>query len=413
MTYEAGPGLVGDGSSSDLAIKANRDPRMRAIYLSYARMLRQAGVQLHMHFASVGRPSRYGSWGLLEATDQDRRTAPKYQGLMDFIESTSACDGMPPEPEGCPGHSCSHSGLCLLPWVDPTDGVGPCGCFFGTHGDDCNTTEYVEHYDCGYKCTFDQGVCVPTKIDGVHRYHTCECKPEFHGRHCSLFTCSNDCNWSGQCLDHGICSCYPGFRGSSCEVDCGCGGHGYCADPGSIAPCICDVGYKWDGAACVWDCKCSSDAGCIGPGECGCQPECKYGTCHNGLCSCWVGYNGPTCSDKLQGVPNSGSPVGINLAGISYWMTEWAFVDVMKQSSAWISGYAPDTAEESPWDTGKPQHLRSDGYPARLEDGQILRKLTVRDVQFHGMPGKYVCLYDGDGELSFGFDAEVTSVSKV
>ncbi len=33
--------------------------------------------------------------------------------------------------------------------------------------------------------------------------------------------------------------------------------------------------------------------------------------------------------------PNDNSPLGINIAGLSYWSTQWVFVDVMKQSSKW------------------------------------------------------------------------------
>ena len=36
----------------------------------------------------------------------------------------------------------------------------------------------------------------------------------------------------------------------------------------------------------------------------------------------------------------------------------------------------------------------------------------MRNVQLHAMPGRYVALYDGDGTISFAFDAKVASVSK-
>jgi hypothetical protein len=134
VTYEAGPGMVGNGAASDLAIAVNRDVRMRELYLRYANMLRSAGVALHMHFTSVGRPSRFGSWGLLEATDQNRRSAPKHLGLADFMDATATCRAPSAEPEGCPDHKCSHSGLCLLPWVPKNNDHGLCGCYFGTHG---------------------------------------------------------------------------------------------------------------------------------------------------------------------------------------------------------------------------------------------------------------------------------------
>ena len=36
----------------------------------------------------------------------------------------------------------------------------------------------------------------------------------------------------------------------------------------------------------------------------------------------------------------------------------------------------------------------------------------LRDVHFHAPAGRYVCLYDGDGVLNFGFDATVATVGK-
>jgi hypothetical protein len=59
-----------------------------------------------------------------------------------------------------------------------------------------------------------------------------------------------------------------------------------------------------------------------------------------------------------------------------------------------------------------PINLRSDGYPAYLLPGQVLLKLMLRDLQRHAPAGRYVCLYDGDGVISFQFDAKVTLVGK-
>lgn len=63
----------------------------------------------------------------------------------------------------------------------------------------------------------------------------------------------------------------------------------------------------------------------------------------------------------------------------------------------------------NPFDTAVPLEMRPDGYPARLPLGTIAHKLVMRDVQLHAMPGRYVCLYDGDGRLDFKFDARVVS----
>ena len=76
-TYEAGYGATGDGSSEDLAIAAARDPRMEQLYVDYNSMLVAEGVDLVMQFVDVSSYSRYGSWGLKEASDQQPQEAPK------------------------------------------------------------------------------------------------------------------------------------------------------------------------------------------------------------------------------------------------------------------------------------------------------------------------------------------------
>ena len=55
---------------------------------------------------------------------------------------------------------------------------------------------------------------------------------------------------------------------------------------------------------------------------------------------------------------------------------------------------------------------RADGYPSSLSYGQILRKLSVRDVLHHGVAGRYVCLYEGQGSIDLKFDAKVVSRGK-
>lgn len=46
---------------------------MRGLYRQYFDGLVAANLSLAVHYSSVGRYSRYGSWGLMEAQDQDRR----------------------------------------------------------------------------------------------------------------------------------------------------------------------------------------------------------------------------------------------------------------------------------------------------------------------------------------------------
>jgi hypothetical protein len=104
--------------------------------------------------------------------------------------------------------------------------------------------------------------------------------------------------------------------------------------------------------------------------------------------------------------------VGVNLGGPAYWSTEWVFVDVMKVSSEWVSLDYPGLQEQGPWGNGQTINLREDGYPSFLLPGQILAKLILRNVQRRAPSGVYVCLFDGDGVIDFGFDSSVVSIAK-
>jgi hypothetical protein len=92
IAYEGGQHLVGfhsaenDAALTELLQAANRDPRMRELYLADQENWRAAGGRLFAFFTSVGLPSKWGSWGLLEWSDQDPATAPKYQAVLELLE---------------------------------------------------------------------------------------------------------------------------------------------------------------------------------------------------------------------------------------------------------------------------------------------------------------------------------------
>ncbi len=112
----------------------------------YLENLRQNNYSLINLFSSTGFMSRYGCWGHLEATDQDRRLAFKVKGVKDYIYKYRTCE-FPPEPQ-CPDN-CSDSGVC----VD-----GKCYCYYSYSGPTCNISRYIEYIDCSYLCTFNQGI---------------------------------------------------------------------------------------------------------------------------------------------------------------------------------------------------------------------------------------------------------------
>ena len=91
VAYEGGQHLVGHGGAENnkaletLFHTVNRHPRMKDLYLQDLASWKIAGGKLFAAFSSTGRYSKWGSWGVLEAHDQNPATAPKYQALMEFI----------------------------------------------------------------------------------------------------------------------------------------------------------------------------------------------------------------------------------------------------------------------------------------------------------------------------------------
>jgi hypothetical protein len=92
FAYEFGQHLVGHGGAENneklmnLFIAANRHPLMHDLYLGHLRNWRDVGGDLVMIFSSMGRPSKWGSWGILEYEGQDPAAAPKFRAVQEFIE---------------------------------------------------------------------------------------------------------------------------------------------------------------------------------------------------------------------------------------------------------------------------------------------------------------------------------------
>ena len=91
MAYETGQHLVGYNGGQDnekltkLLHEANRHPRMKDLYLLDLKNWQEVGGSTYCVFASMGRYTKWGSWGVLEYHDQDPKTAPKWQAIQEFL----------------------------------------------------------------------------------------------------------------------------------------------------------------------------------------------------------------------------------------------------------------------------------------------------------------------------------------
>lgn len=97
IAYEGGQHLVGvsDGNNDwsnnvtlmNLFISANRDARMKNIYLTYLNYWKAAGGKEFMIFSSCGPFSKHGSWCVKEKYTQTRTEAPKYDACLTWMEN--------------------------------------------------------------------------------------------------------------------------------------------------------------------------------------------------------------------------------------------------------------------------------------------------------------------------------------
>lgn len=118
------------------------------------------------------------------------------------------------------------------------------------------------------------------------------------------------------------------------------------------------------------------------------------------VCVVWMAIVGAVAATPVQ----ASVPVGINMAPVYYFNTEWFFVDAMKSSSRWF----PQQVSGGPWDTGANLTLTADGWPI-LAPGQAAATVMFVDIQGHYPGGNYICLYEGQGTIEFGGDAHLVS----
>jgi len=92
IAYEGGQHLVGVGGGENnekltrLLHQANRDARMGRVYEQYYQAWEENGGDLFCYFSSVGRWSKWGSWGILEHFDEDPRQSPKFMTTIGWAK---------------------------------------------------------------------------------------------------------------------------------------------------------------------------------------------------------------------------------------------------------------------------------------------------------------------------------------
>jgi hypothetical protein len=91
MAYEGGQHLAGYGGAENnerltaLFHAANRHPNMKDLYLADLKNWQEAGGGLFCVFSSMGRYSKWGSWGVLEHAAQEPAKAPKMRALREYL----------------------------------------------------------------------------------------------------------------------------------------------------------------------------------------------------------------------------------------------------------------------------------------------------------------------------------------
>jgi len=94
--------------------------------------------------------------------------------------------------------------------------------------------------------------------------------------------------------------------------------------------------------------------------------------------------------------------LGMNLSGLCDWNTELPFVDVFRLARAWIS-----QREGAGWGKGPELKLDEHGWIKELETGCFAETPICTIEGGHYPSGKYVVLYDGEGEIELVHAAKV------
>lgn len=114
----------------------------------------------------------------------------------------------------------------------------------------------------------------------------------------------------------------------------------------------------------------------------------------------------PVTLAQRTNLPNSVSPLGVNLNSINDWSTQFPFLDVFKSARKWI------TQTEKEWDTNEYNllDLDSNGWvkslPSPGGSAKYTRVRTLFNVTQHAPGNQYVVLYDGEGTIEYQFNVQ-------
>jgi hypothetical protein len=109
-----------------------------------------------------------------------------------------------------------------------------------------------------------------------------------------------------------------------------------------------------------------------------------------------------------RAIAQEGAPVGINLSEWTNYHPEWVFVDAFKGASEWVS----QRIHGGPWDDQRPIARGVDGYPASLDHDQAVAAVMFKDIDGRYPGGRYVVLWDGDGDIDLRDDARERTRSR-
>ncbi len=102
----------------------------------------------------------------------------------------------------------------------------------------------------------------------------------------------------------------------------------------------------------------------------------------------------------------AGARLGINIAGIADWGSEFPFADLFKQSREWVS-----QAQGAAWAAGEKLDIDEHGWVKRLAPNGFATTFLSSFEDGHYPSGDYLILYEGEGEIIVPFHTVKSSNS--